>query len=397
MELERSELLERTIEAVRGGRLPRWAELPDLGLYMDQVIVLMGQYLGGIVSGEDKLLTASMVNNYVKMGLLPPPAKKKYGREHLAYLIMICVLKRVISISIVRELIRVNEALHEKRFAEIAGEIVRRNVRAILIAGPSSSGKTTSANRLCTQLRVLGKTPLLFSLDDYYKDRSLVAPEPDGTFDYEHIKMIDVERFNEDLSALLRGEAVEPPTLDFSTGRSLPGGRTILLDENTPLVIEGLHALNPQLLTEEIHREDVFKLYVSALTTLNLDDHNRIPTSDVRLLRRLVRDYLTRGATVERTLGMWDSVQRGEHRWIFPYQEGADAIFNTALVYELSVLKKHIFPLLQSVEPDSPCYDQVRNIIKFLNYVQDASVEDEIPPTSILREFVGGNTFYLRG
>jgi uridine kinase len=140
----------------------------------------------------------------------------------------------------------------------------------------------------------------------------------------------------------------------------------------------------------------VFKLYVSALTTLNLDDHNRIPTSDVRLLRRLVRDYLTRGATIERTLNMWDSVQRGEQRWIFPYQEGADAIFNTALVYELAVLKRHIFPLLQSVDPTSPCYDQVRNIVKFLNYVQDASVEDEIPPTSILREFIGGNTFYLK-
>ena len=296
----------------------------------------------------------------------------------------------------VRELIRVNEALHEKRFAEIASEIVSRGARAILIAGPSSSGKTTSANRLCTQLRVLGKTPLLFSLDDYYKDRSLVEPEPDGTFDFEHIKMIDVERFNRDLSALLRGEEVEPPIFDFSTGQSLPGGRTIRLTADTPLIIEGLHALNPQLLTPEIDPKDVFKLYVSALTTLNLDDHNRIPTSDVRLLRRLVRDYLTRGATIERTLNMWDSVQRGEQRWIFPYQEGADAIFNTALVYELSVLKRHIFPLLQSADPTSPCYDQVRNIVKFLNYVQDASVEDEIPPTSILREFIGGNTFYLR-
>ena len=165
----------------------------------------------------------------------------------------------------VRELIRVNEALHEKRFAEIAGEIVARGARAILIAGPSSSGKTTSANRLCTQLRVLGKTPLLFSLDDYYKDRSLVEPEPDGTFDYEHIKMIDVAQFNQDLSALLRGEAVTPPTFDFSTGRSLPGDRTIRLTEDTPMVIEGLHALNPQLLTPEIDPKDVFRLYVSAL------------------------------------------------------------------------------------------------------------------------------------
>lgn len=297
----------------------------------------------------------------------------------------------------VRQLIRVNEALHEKRFAQIAGEVVNRGAKAVLLAGPSSSGKTTSANRLCTQLRVLGKTPLLFSLDDYYKDRTLVEPEPDGTYDLEHIKMIDVERFNEDLTALLRGEEVTPPTFDFATGSSLPGSRTIRLDEDTPLVIEGLHALNPRLLTPQIPKEAVFKLYVSALTTLNLDDHNRIPTSDVRLLRRLVRDYLTRGASVERTLNMWASVQRGEQHWIFPYQETADAIFNTALVYELAVLKKHIFPLLQSVSPDSPCYDQVRSILKFLNYVQDASVEDEIPPTSLLREFIGGNTFYRKG
>lgn len=296
----------------------------------------------------------------------------------------------------VRELIRVNEALHEKRFAQIAGEIVDRNARAVLIAGPSSSGKTTSAHRLCTQLRVLGKTPLLFSLDDYYKDRSLVEPEPDGTFDYEHIKMIDVERFNEDLSRLLQGEAVETPAFDFATGQSHGSGRIIRIDEDTPLVIEGIHALNPRLLAPMIDHAQIFRLYVSALTTLNIDDHNRIPTSDVRLLRRLVRDYLTRGATVERTLNMWDSVQRGEQRWIFPYQEGADAIFNTALVYELAVLKKHIFPLLHSVAPGSPCYDQVRNIVKFLNYVQDASVEDEIPPTSILREFIGGNMFYRR-
>lgn len=297
----------------------------------------------------------------------------------------------------VRQLIRVNEALHEKRFVEIAEQIVARNARVVLLAGPSSSGKTTSANRLSVQLRVLGKDPLLFSLDDYYKDRSLVEPEPDGSFDFEHIKMIDVERFNEDLSALLSGREVTPPTFDFATGRSLPGGRTIRLGEDTVMVIEGLHALNPRLLTPEVSPKAVFKLYVSALTTINLDDHNRIPTSDVRLLRRLVRDYLTRGASVERTLNMWASVQRGEQRWIFPYQETADAIFNTALVYELAVLKKHIYPLLQAADPQSPCYDQVRNIIKFLNYVQDASVEDEIPPTSLLREFIGGNTFYRKG
>lgn len=294
----------------------------------------------------------------------------------------------------VRELVRVNEALHEKRFAEIAQHIADREAMAVLMAGPSSSGKTTSANRLCTQLRVLGKTPILLSLDDYYMDRSRVTPEPDGSYDFEHIKMIDVDRFRQDLSDLLKGKAVEIPRFDFASGRSLPSGRVLKVNEDTPVVIEGIHGLNPMLLPDNVDKSRVFKLFVSALTTLNLDNHNRIATSDVRLLRRLVRDYLTRGASVERTLGMWDSVQRGEHRWIFPYQEEADDIFNTALVYELAVLKKHIFPLLQTVSPGNPCYDQVRAIVKFLNYVQDASIEDEIPPTSILREFIGGNTFY---
>ena len=294
----------------------------------------------------------------------------------------------------IRELIRVNEALHERRFAEIATAIVNRGARAVLIAGPSSSGKTTSANRVATQLRVLGKTPILLSLDDYYIDRKYIQPDENGEIDYEHINMIDVPQFNVDLESLLSGERVEIPHFDFKTGSRLMLGNFMQLQENTILIIEGLHALNPQLLTPRIDKRLIFKLYVSALTTINLDDHNRIPSTDVRLLRRMVRDYETRGATIERTLGMWDSVKRGEQRWIFPYQESADEIMNTSLVYELAVLKKHIYPLLQAVEPNSPCYDEVINTIKFLHYISDAAVEDEIPPTSILREFVGGNTFY---
>ena len=294
----------------------------------------------------------------------------------------------------VRELIRVNEALHERRFAEIATEIVNRGARAVLIAGPSSSGKTTSANRVATQLRVLGKTPILLSLDDYYIDRSLIQPDENGEFDYEHINMIDVPQFNEDLEALLEGKRVEIPHFDFKTGTRQMIGHYVQLRENAVLIIEGLHALNPMPLTPRIDKRLIFKLYVSALATLNLDDHNRIPTTDVRLLRRMMRDYETRGATIERTLGMWESVKRGEQRWIFPYQESADEIMNTTLVYELAVLKKHLYPLLQAVESSSPCYDEVIGTIKFLNYIQDAAVEDEIPPTSILREFVGGNAFY---
>lgn len=297
----------------------------------------------------------------------------------------------------IRTLIRVNEALHEKRFAELADEIIARRAKAVLIAGPSSSGKTTSANRLCTQLRVHGKSPVLLSLDDYYIDRDKIAPDENGEIDLEHINTIDTALFCENLTDLLKGQTVELPSFDFITQRRVWLGHTLHIDENTPLVIEGLHALNPALLPDSVDRSMIFRLYVSALTTLNLDDHNRIPTTELRQLRRMVRDYETRGASLEKTLSMWDSVRRGEERWIFPYQEDADAIFNTTLVYEPAVLKRHIFPLLNAVQPESPYFDDVRAIAKFLNYFVEANVEDEIPPTSILREFIGGNTFYRKG
>ena len=294
----------------------------------------------------------------------------------------------------VRTLIRVNEALHEKRFASLADEIVKRGARAVLIAGPSSSGKTTSANRLCTQLRVHGKSPVLLSLDDYYIDRDKIAPDENGEIDLEHINTIDVALFRENLSALLRGETVEVPRFDFMAQRRKPEGLPLHIDADTPLVIEGLHALNPLCMPEGVDPQLIFRLYVSALTTLNLDDHNRIPTTQIRQLRRMVRDFETRGASIERTLSMWASVRRGEDRWIFPYQESADAIFNTTLVYEPAVLKKHIYPLLTAVQPESPYFTEANAIVKFLNYFVEANVEDEIPPTSLLREFIGGNTFY---
>jgi len=294
----------------------------------------------------------------------------------------------------IRTLIRVNEALHEKRFAALADEIVAKKARAVLIAGPSSSGKTTSANRLCTQLRVHGKTPVLVSLDNYYRNREQIKPGPDGKVDLEDIASLDIAQFQRDLTRLLGGEEVELPLFDFVQQRRREQGQRICIDESTPLVIEGIHGLNPQLLPPSVDKSMIFRLYVSALTTLNLDDHNRVPTTYLRLLRRMVRDYETRGASIERTLSMWDSVRAGEEKWIFPYQENADAIFNTTLIYEPSVLKKQIFPLLNAVQPESPYYDEAHSIVKFLNYFVEANVEDEIPPTSILREFIGGNTFY---
>lgn len=294
----------------------------------------------------------------------------------------------------IRELIRVNEALHEKRFSQIADMICERGVKAVMLAGPSSSGKTTSANRLATQLRVHGKKPILMSLDDYYLDRDKVLPGPDGKIDLEHINTIDTELFGQHLKELFEGKEVEIPTFSFTLGRRVWNGHKMKLYENSVIIVEGIHGLNPALLPDDLDPKLVFKLFVSPLLPLNFDHHNRIPTSTLRLLRRTVRDFESRGSSVQRTLGMWDSVRRGEERWIFPYQEDADVIFNSSTLYELAVIKKYIYPLLQKVAPSDECYEQVRAMIGLLNYVREADVENEIPPTSIVREFIGGNTFY---
>ena len=294
----------------------------------------------------------------------------------------------------IRELIRVNEALHEKRYAQVADMVCERGAKIVMLAGPSSSGKTTSANRLATQLRVHGKKPVLMGLDDYYIDRDKIFPGPDGTIDFEHINTIDTELFRQNLKDLLGGKEIEIPTFDFKQGRRVWNGHKFQMRDNTVIIIEGLHALNPMLIPAEVDKNRIFKFYICPLIPLSLDDHNRIPASHLRLLRRIVRDLEGRGATVQKTMSMWDSVRRGEKRWIFPFREQADVIFNTSTLYELAVVKKHIFPLLTAIQPEESCYEQVRGLVKILNYVQEADVDDEIPPTSLLREFIGGNTFY---
>lgn len=303
-------------------------------------------------------------------------------------------LNELVDTDRIRELIRVNEALHEKRFSQIADMICSRGAKAVMLAGPSSSGKTTSANRLATQLRGHGKMPILMSLDDYYIDRDKIPTGPDGKVDLEHINTIDTELFGEHISALIGGESVELPRFNFKTGRREWTGHELRLTPDSVIIVEGLHGLNPALIPDGLDPQLIFRVYVSPLLPLNLDDHNRIPSSYLRLLRRTVRDYETRGASVQKTLSMWDSVRSGEEKWIFPFQENADVIFNSSTLYELAVLKKHIFPLLTAVQPDEECYDQVRATVKILNYVHEADVDDEIPPTSIIREFIGGNSFY---
>ena len=296
----------------------------------------------------------------------------------------------------IRELIRVNEALHERKFSEIAQMVCDRNAQAVMLAGPSSSGKTTSANRLATQLRVRGKKPILMGLDDYYLDRDKIAPGPDGKLDLEHINTIDTDLFGAHLVALLDGQEVEIPSFNFKTGKREWNGHKMRLTPESVIIVEGLHALNPVMLPEGFDFNRVFRLYVSPLLPLNLDNHNRIATSYLRLLRRTVRDFETRGSSVQKTFSMWDSVRRGERRWIFPFQENADVIFNSSTLYELAVLKKHIFPLLLAVQPEDECYDEVQSIVKVLNFIIEADVDDEIPPTSLVREFIGGNSFYRK-
>ena len=293
-----------------------------------------------------------------------------------------------------RQLIRVNEALHEKRYAQVADMVCQRGCKAVMLAGPSSSGKTTSANRLATQLRVHGKKPILMSLDDYYIDRDKCPVGPDGKVDLEHINTIDTELFGQQLQQLLSGETVQIPSFNFKTGKREWPEHFMHLEESSVIIVEGLHALNPVLLPDTLPKEMVFRLYVSPLLPLNLDDHNRIPTSYLRLLRRCVRDYETRGASIQKTLSMWDSVRAGEKKWIFPFQENADVIFNSSTLYELAVIKKHIYPLLTAVGPEEECFEQVRGMVKILNYILEADADDEIPPTSLVREFIGGNTFY---
>ena len=292
-----------------------------------------------------------------------------------------------------REFVRINEALQERTIQRIADQFISSGARLICIAGPSSSGKTTFANRLQIALRVLGKRPVKLSLDDYYLDRDMIPVGEDGQRDFERIDTLDIELLGEQLVRLLQGDAVDVPEFDFVEGRRSERTHRMQVPAGEPIVIEGIHALNDQL-TASVPREMKFKIYISALTMLNLDDHNRIRTTDARLLRRIVRDHQFRGTPPEETMAMWASVRRGEEAYIFPWQEEADAMFNSSLMYELPVMKKYVYPVLCAVPETSPHYTLARRLVKFLNYIRTADVEDEIPPNSLLREFIGGSCFY---
>lgn len=292
----------------------------------------------------------------------------------------------------VQQLVLVQEALQEKKIAEIASEIAgRKNIKFVLIAGPSSSGKTTFSHRLSIQLRANGLVPHPLAVDNYFVERDDTPRDENGEYDFECLEAVDIELFNRQMHDLLNGREVVIPRFDFVNGHKEYDGKTKKLGPNDVLVIEGIHCLNPKL-TEKLEDANKFKIYISALTQLNIDEHNRIPSTDGRLLRRIVRDAYTRGSSAQRTIGMWESVRRGEERNIFPYQEEADVMFNSALIYELAVLKPYVERLLFAIDKNCPEYLEAKRLLKFLDYFVGIGSEN-IPMNSLLREFVGGGCF----
>lgn len=294
----------------------------------------------------------------------------------------------------VSEVVLVQEAMQEKKVAEIAETIAQKpNVKFVLIAGPSSSGKTTFSHRLSIQLRALGMIPHPISVDNYFVERSQTPKDLDGSYNFECLEAVDTELFNQQMMELLEGKEVVLPTFNFKTGHKEYSGKPKKLGPNDVLVIEGIHCLNPKM-TVSLPNENKFKIYISALTQLNIDEHNRIPTTDGRLLRRLVRDARTRGASAQRTIAMWPSVRKGEEENIFPYQEEADVMFNSALIYELAVLKQYVEPLLFGIDKSSAEYIEAKRLLKFLDYF--VGIGSEVVPTnSLLREFIGGGCFQV--
>ena len=291
------------------------------------------------------------------------------------------------------DIINISEALQEKKLAKIAEEIAsRKGVKLVLLAGPSSSGKTTSCKRLSIQLAVNGLKPLQISLDDYFVDRNKTPKDENGDFDFESIYALNLDLLNEQFNALFRGEEVELPKYDFPSGKSVKSGKKLKLEPNNVLVVEGIHALNPEL-TAHVPEEQIFRVYASALTTILLDNHNYIPTTDNRLLRRIIRDYKYRGVSAQETIRRWPSVRAGENKWIFPFQENADAMLNTAMLYELAVIKMQAEPLLQQVPENCEEFAEAYRLLKFLKYFKGIPYNN-LPPTSLLREFLGGSSFH---
>lgn len=292
------------------------------------------------------------------------------------------------------ELIKISEALHEKKIGEIADNIKNKgNIKLILVAGPTSSGKTTFSKRLAVQLKVAGLKPVQISLDNYFVNRELTPKDENGEYDFEALEALDIKTFNENINDLKEGKTIDLPKFSFETGERFYDGTKLSAEKDTIFIAEGIHALNPRL-TANIDNDIKYKIYISALTQIGIDGHNRIPTTDNRLIRRIIRDHKYRGYSVLDTLNRWESVRRGEEKNIFPFQEEADIMFNSALLYELAVLKKHAEPLLKDVNQKEAMHAEAKRLLKLFSYFKHINIEEEIPPTSILREFLGKSAFH---
>ncbi len=351
-------------------------------------------YLPGFILEFPKRDNPQVIPNYVEQGKLATVYYETEKWSKNMGIANVASLNAAISSGEISELIRISEAYQEKKIMAIADQITseRDRLRVILIAGPSSSGKTTFAHRLSVQLRVNGLHPVAISLDDYFLSRDLTPVDADGNFDFEALEAIDTKLFNEHLSKLIQGESVELPSFNFKNGEREWRGHSLQVSSEQPIIIEGIHGLNDRL-TASIPQGRKFKVYVSALTQLNIDDHTRIPTTDVRLIRRIIRDHQFRSYTALNTIARWPSVRRGEEKYIFPFQEDADVMFNSALGYELAVLKKHGEPLLRTIDNKEQAYGESRRLLRLLSHFQILDVDKDVPCNSILREFIGGSCF----
>lgn len=352
---------------------------------------LVSAFEGGFVIQTPKRYQTETIARFVPQPKLFRVMRRSRSWSKTMGVDTVGALNEVITQGDVRHLILLQEGLQEKLLSDIADEIIHANKRMVLIAGPSSSGKTTFSHRLSIQLEIGGKRPHPIALDDYFKDREQSPKDEDGNYNFETIASLDVDLFMDHMNRLLNGEKIEMPTYNFITGKREYNGRTMQIGSDDILVIEGIHGLNEQL-SSQVPNESKYKIYVSALSQINIDEHNRIPSTDGRLLRRIVRDYSHRGNDAKATIAAWDSVRKGEEQNIFPYQEEADVMFNSAQIYELAVLKQYAEPLLFAVPKDCPEYQEAKRLLNFLDYFLNIKCED-IPQTSLLREFIGGSCF----
>ena len=350
------------------------------------------KYYDGMLLRIPSRSDPSRLGDFVRQDKMFDIFKEHHRWQHILGISTVGDFNEAVMQGLSTELINVSEALQEKKISQIADMIsTRRGVKVVLISGPSSSGKTTFCKRLSIQLLTCGIKPVQISLDDYFVHREDTPKDEHGEYDYESLYALDIPLLNEQLNALFRGEEVELPRYNFQTGRSEKSGRKLRLDDDNILVVEGIHALNPEL-TAQIPEQQKFRVYASALTTILLDTHNYIPTTDNRLLRRIIRDYKYRGVSAQETIKRWPSVRAGENKWIFPYQENADAMFNTAMLFELAVIKNQAEPLLELVPENAEEYAEAYRLLKFLKYIAPIP-NRQLPPTSLLREFLGGSSF----